>query len=391
MHWAQHLPDETSAAKWLPAALALLLALLATPLRAQTYTQSATPFNFFASGGHTVIASWASGLGCIDTAGDDSMSAPLNLGFTFRYGAANYTQVRVQTNGRLHFVSTWCSYGTQSVGPPRTYTDPMPSGNLNNTMRIYGADMDESAAGGGTISYATVGTAPNRRFIVTWNNVKQWSAPGTSYNLQIQLDESGDFYYMYGISSNVSGGVTLGPAQVGWQLSTGDYAVVQTGLPANNTGMIFRPPRPTLTIAKASEVVSDPVNSTVLPKRIPGAIVRYAVVVTNSGTGFVDASTLVISDPVPTNTDLYVGSGSGPAVDFIDGSPASGLGFSLATNVSYSNQPGGGAPFSYAPVPDAAGFDSAVTGIRIAPTGVMNAASGAGSPGFTVRFRVRVR
>ena len=52
---------------------------------------------------------------------------------------------------------------------------------------------------------------------------------------------------------------------------------------------------------------------------------------------------------------------------------------------------GGGAPYNYTPVPDAAGFDAAVTGVRIAPTGVMNGAAGASSPSFTVRFRTRIR
>jgi hypothetical protein len=75
----------------------------------------------------------------------------------------------------------------------------------------------------------------------------------------------------------------------------------------------------------------------------------------------------------------------------VDGAPASGLVFNYAANVRYSNQPGGGAPYNYTPVPDASGFDPNVTGFRIAPTGVMNPATVAGNPNFTVRFRVRVR
>ncbi|MGH8316071.1 MAG: hypothetical protein ACRETU_13070, partial [Steroidobacterales bacterium] len=58
--------------------------------------------------------------------------------------------------------------------------------------------------------------------------------------------------------------------------------------------------------------------------------------------------------------------------------------------ITYSNQPGGGAPFNYTPVPDANGFDPNVRGLRIAPTGVMNAAAGVVTPQFTVQFRVRI-
>ncbi len=148
---------------------------------------------------------------------------------------------------------------------------------------------------------------------------------------------------------------------------------------------------PALRVLKASEVLSDPVNGTTQPKRIPGSIVRYAVTVTNSGTGIVDAASLVLTDPVPAGTSLFVSSAGGPPVEFLNGSPASGLGFSYPASVTFSSQPGGGAPYTYVPTPDANGVDPNVTGLRIAPSGAMSAASAAGNPTFTVRFRVRVR
>ena len=61
-----------------------------------------------------------------------------------------------------------------------------------------------------------------------------------------------------------------------------------------------------------------------------------------------------------------------------------GAGFGLAWWI-------GGAPYNYTPVPDGPGFDALVTGLRIAPTGTMNAASGAGQPFFTIRLRVRIQ
>jgi len=150
-------------------------------------------------------------------------------------------------------------------------------------------------------------------------------------------------------------------------------------------------PLPTLQVAKVSEVLSDPFNAATNPKRIPGAVVRYSIAVINSGPGTVDASSLVITDPLPADAALYVAAGGGGPVEFIDGSPASGLAFNAAADVSYSNQPGGGAPYNYTPVPDGQGFDGAVTGVRIAPTGTMNAAGGAGQPSFILRLRVRIR
>jgi uncharacterized repeat protein (TIGR01451 family) len=163
---------------------------------------------------------------------------------------------------------------------------------------------------------------------------------------------------------------------------------------ANNTvndATVVNPTYPTLVVTKTSQAFSDPLNNTTNPKRIPLGVTQYSITVRNQGPGFVDASTLVITDPVPANTDMYVSTASGDPVVFVDGAPASGLTFNYAANVRYSNQPGGGPPYTYTPVPNAAGFDPNVTGFRIAPTGMMNAATVAGNPNFTVRFRVRVR
>jgi len=143
----------------------------------------------------------------------------------------------------------------------------------------------------------------------------------------------------------------------------------------------------TLLVTKTSAVVSDPVNGTTNPKMIPGAVVRYTVSVTNTGRGAIDASTVVIADPLPTNVTLYA---VAPVVTFTDGTPASGLAFNPATNTTYSSQANGGAPFTATLSPDANGYDANIRGLRIAPTGTMAGTTAAGSPSFTVTFLVRV-
>lgn len=55
-----------------------------------------------------------------------------------------------------------------------------------------------------------------------------------------------------------------------------------------------------LSIQKTSTVISDPFNAAVNPKAIPGAVIEYAVVVTNNGT--VAASAVTVADPLPANT-----------------------------------------------------------------------------------------
>jgi uncharacterized repeat protein (TIGR01451 family) len=154
---------------------------------------------------------------------------------------------------------------------------------------------------------------------------------------------------------------------------------------------VVSPLLPQLRVQKTSEVLSDPVNATTNPKRIPGAVIRYSISVTNTGQGVVDSSSLVITDAVPANTALFVGTGAGNPIEFIDGTVPSGLNYNYATNVTYSNQPSGGPPYTYTPVPDVNGFDAAVRGFRVAPTDEMDPASGANQPSFTIRVRVRVQ
>jgi uncharacterized repeat protein (TIGR01451 family) len=146
-------------------------------------------------------------------------------------------------------------------------------------------------------------------------------------------------------------------------------------------------PQPVLTVIKTSNVLTDPVNLAVNPRRIPGAVVRYDINVTNSGPGVVDAGTLALIDAIPANSSMYVLPAGNPVV-FINGPTASGLTFNFGSHVTFSSA-GPSGPWNYSPVPDANGFDPAVRAVRIVPGGSMNAA-GSGNPSFTLQFRVRI-
>jgi uncharacterized repeat protein (TIGR01451 family) len=146
-----------------------------------------------------------------------------------------------------------------------------------------------------------------------------------------------------------------------------------------------------LTVVKLVLVQSDPVNGTVNPKAIPGAIVEYQVIVTHPGEP-ADSDTVVVSDPLPPQTEFRVaditgeGSGSGP-VRFIDSTTApSGLTYSYPADVAFSNN--GGGSWDYVPSdPDGDGIDPDITDIRISPKGTFNG----GNAQFTVSFRVRIK
>jgi uncharacterized repeat protein (TIGR01451 family) len=183
-------------------------------------------------------------------------------------------------------------------------------------------------------------------------------------------------------------------------------AGVFNNLPANVTGfptniinnatatLTVTPPLPSLLFLKSVAVTSDPVNLATNPKYIPGAEALYTLRVTNTGPGTVDLNTLVINDPIPANTDLFVGDlggvNSGP-VAFVQGTPTSGLTFTytalnnVVDDITFFSD--AGCATAMVPTPP---YDATVRCIRLNPKGTM-AATGGGNPYFDLSFRVRVR
>lgn len=227
--------------------LAVALWMVHAVAVAATYSSVATGYAWIDPSTHTT-ATWTSVSQCSGggQVGDDDITASINIGFTFTFGSTGYTQLRIQSNGRVQFNNSFCGYGTQTTSPV-TYPYGYPNASLNHTMRIYGADLDTSATGTGTtcpsatchVRYASLGTAPNRYFVITWTNVPEWSQPGSSFNLQVILHENGEFVFQYGSSTNPSAGA----GQSGWQLSSTDYQIVANALPANGTAVRFWQPR----------------------------------------------------------------------------------------------------------------------------------------------------
>jgi uncharacterized repeat protein (TIGR01451 family) len=177
--------------------------------------------------------------------------------------------------------------------------------------------------------------------------------------------------------------------------ASGDYENVATitsttpdPLSVNNTARIT-PGIIGLRVEKTSSIISDGISG-VNPKAIPGAIIEYRITVFNDGTSRIDSDSIFIVDAMPALVAAYASTASGPPVTFVEGANPSGLSFTYASDVEWSNQSGGGAPFSYAPAPDGAGFDDAVTGIRVNPKGTMAASSAAGPSSFTILIRARI-
>ncbi len=145
---------------------------------------------------------------------------------------------------------------------------------------------------------------------------------------------------------------------------------------------------------KVNSLISDPVRGTANPLRIPGSVIEYIIQPRNEGQLSPDANTVVITDRIPQSTSMCVSTicwPGGTFVRFSDGLPTSNLSFNFLTDVTFSDQPGGGAPYSYTPIPDAFGYDSSVTGFRVQPSGTFSGASGGSPyPNFSILMRVKI-
>jgi uncharacterized repeat protein (TIGR01451 family) len=137
----------------------------------------------------------------------------------------------------------------------------------------------------------------------------------------------------------------------------------------------------TLVVTKTSTVLSDGVSGA-NPKAIPGARIQYTITVSNTGNLAVDGNSIIIEDPFPPD---FTFDASTPMTFTVGNSGLNA--FNQSTMVSYSSQPGGGAPFT---APLGSGYNSNLTGLRFQPSGTMSGATSAGPRTFSFTFVGRI-
>ena len=110
--------------------------------------------------------------------GDNVLSGIQPIGFTFNFFGNNYTNINISTNGNIQFGPTFSTSGVPAVIPTAT--------GLNNYIGAPWANL--STIVGGNITRATLGVAPNRLLVVSYNNMG-FNTGGGFENCQIVLYE----------------------------------------------------------------------------------------------------------------------------------------------------------------------------------------------------------
>ena len=115
---------------------------------------------------------------------DDSQSGVFNIGFTFCFYGQTYTQFRIGSNG-------WVSLGPGAQ--PITFASALiPNAGFNIPKNcIMGPWQDwNPGLAGGQIRYQVQGTAPCRKLVVSWINVRMFSCTNLQGTFHIVLYES---------------------------------------------------------------------------------------------------------------------------------------------------------------------------------------------------------
>ena len=221
------------------AVLGCLLGLAPPVIQAQTYAYRNDVFAYDTPSAAAQSVAWhASGASPACTnypqGDDDWADVAFPGGFAFTFNGTSQTSARVYSNGIVAFptdVSGFHRDYTSQALPITAAANPGPPAGCTlsavptNIMLVYWLDIVAGTANGtagASVQYELLGTAPNRRFVISWVNVKLYNTT-TRYNFQVALQESlpginGNFRYQY-----TTGSSTGANATVGVQLTTSDY------------------------------------------------------------------------------------------------------------------------------------------------------------------------
>ena len=127
---------------------------------------------------------WLDASGGTALAMTDDSSRTVSLPFSFTTYGQTYSSVVVSSNGFLRL-------GTSIAGATAYTNAPIPSvADPNGIVAPFWDDLNPGA--GGQVYAATLGTAPNRSFVVAWVNVPSYWVTGSAATFEAVLEEGTD-------------------------------------------------------------------------------------------------------------------------------------------------------------------------------------------------------
>ncbi|MEP0774572.1 MAG: PKD domain-containing protein, partial [Acidobacteriota bacterium] len=237
----------------------------------------------------------------LTTSCDDTSYNNNSLPFSFTYDGTAYTAVSIQCNGFIAMgTSVTSSYA------------PLSTGTTNNVISALGMDL-QTGTSNSEIRYETLGTSPDRVFVIQYKNFRNYSATGDAYNFQIRLHETsnvvrivyGDFSKnatsrspQVGLRGASNTDFNNRSSSTGWTntvagtLNNATVTLSTTYLPPSGLTWDWTPIAPSPSFVTSSKTAPAQVSL--------GSSIAYTVTIINSGTADATAATMV--DPIPAGT-----------------------------------------------------------------------------------------
>lgn len=191
-----------------------------------TYSQSAITYSQFPTGGTNIISQLSPTI-------DDGITSALPIGFNFKYYCTTYTAVLICSNGFIQ-MDMGSPPSLSFANPSQAFPDVnSPNGIIALNMNDFDPNM------GGSITYTTIGTAPNRMFVVTYSQVPIWSYNSSINSGQIVLYETSDRIEIHSASIN-SAGTNIYTGTQGIENQTGTLGSTVSGR-SNSTFQVSTP------------------------------------------------------------------------------------------------------------------------------------------------------
>lgn len=153
------------------------------------------------------------------TLANDAVSPALPLGFSFDFYGANYTEAYLSSNGFLTFNNDG-NAGCCAGGLIPNADNP------NNLIAFAWNNLNPAL--GGTIGYTTIGSAPNRVFVLNFTDI-QHTGGGNPVSVQVKLFETSHLIEIHS-TQNTTNGTAM---TMGLENTTGTEALTPANRNAN--------------------------------------------------------------------------------------------------------------------------------------------------------------
>ncbi|KAB2878027.1 hypothetical protein F9K33_14615, partial [bacterium] len=180
---------------------------------------------------------------------DDDTSGFVNIGFNFSFFDTTVSRLVISSNGFVSFDSV--------ISHPTHVTIPA-AGAPDRMIAAYWTDLTTGSFS--RVYYKTIGTAPHRKFVVTWSNYDLSVGGAQSVTFQVVLFETTN-HILLQYQTLLGSGVDGGNCSVGIEGSAGAsgllYSFDNAGTLSNNLAILFHSNNPSTadaSIAPASVV-----------------------------------------------------------------------------------------------------------------------------------------